>query len=210
LFGAIAPALAAQIPESGTEHKDFRNLLRGAGMYRPDAATSIYAMRFVFLFVPLIAAGIMIMISEKSQAVPILIGGVLVAVALSIMPRLYVYFRRRSRMNAIRNGLPDTMDMLSMCVGGGMPLSPSLDHIARQLTTCPEMAEELLILKRQAEVGSLKQALADFSSRVDLPEVRQFSGLLTRGERLGTKLAGSLSEQSDHLRQTRKRRHWSS
>ena len=204
LFDAIAPALAAQIPESSKERRDFRKLLRGAGMYRPDAATSIYALRFVFLFAPLVATGCLILMSEKSATVPLLVGGVLVAVGLSITPRLYVYFRRRNRVRNIRNGLPDTMDMLSMCVGGGMGLSPSLDHVARQLTAYPELAEELLILKRQSEVGSLQQALADFAARVDLPEVRQLAGLLTRGERLGTKLAGSLVEHSDHLRATRK------
>ncbi len=204
LFRAIAPSLAAQIPESQKEGQDFRKLLRGAGMYAPGDGAIIYAMRFVFLFAPIVAAGVMILMSDKSATIPIAIGGVLVAVALSILPRLYVYFRRRSRVQKIRNGLPDTMDMLSMCIGGGMAISPSLDHVARQLTSYPELAQELLILKRQSEVGSLRMALADFASRVDLPEVRQLTGLLTRGERLGTKLAGSLAEHSDHLRATRK------
>ena len=204
LFNAIAPALAAQLPESSKEGRDFRKLLRGAGMYRPNAANTIYAMRFVFLFAPLVATGALILMSDPSATIPLLVGGVIVAVGLSITPRLYVYFRRRNRVRNIRNGLPDTMDMLSMCVGGGMGLSPSLDHVARQLTAYPELAEELLILKRQSEIGSLQQALADFAARVDLPEVRQLAGLLTRGERLGTKLAGSLVEHSDHLRSTRK------
>ncbi|HZZ71801.1 MAG TPA: type II secretion system F family protein [Pirellulales bacterium] len=204
LFAALAPALAAQIPESKKERHDFQKLLRGAGMYRPDAATSIYALRFVLLFAPLVATGALILMSEKAATVPLLVGGVLLAVGLSITPRLYVYWRRRERGRAIRNGLPDTMDMLSMCLGGGMALSPSLDHVARQLNAYPELAEELLILKRQAEVGSLPQALADFSARVDLPEVRQLAGLLTRGERLGTQLAGTLVEHSDHLRSSRK------
>ena len=203
-FHSIAPALASQIPESQKEKQDFRKLLRGAGMYAPGDGDVIYAMRFVFLFVPLVAAGLLILMSDNSRTVPIAIGGVLVAVALSILPRLYVYFRRRNRMREIQQGLPDTMDMLSMCIGGGMAIGPSLDHVSRQLTTYPALAQELMILKRQTEVGSLQLALADMAARIDLPEVRQLASLLTRGQQLGTKLAGSLTDHSDHLRATRK------
>ena len=203
-FRALAPSLASQIPESQKEKQDFRKLLRGAGLYAPGDGDVIYAMRFVFLFVPLVAAGLMILMSDNSATIPIAIGGVLVAVALSIMPRLYVYFRRRNRMREIQNGLPDTMDMLSMCIGGGMAIGPSLDHVSRQLAAYPALAQELMILKRQTEVGSLQLALADMAARIDLPEVRQLASLLTRGQQLGTKLAGSLTDHSDHLRATRK------
>jgi tight adherence protein C len=85
-----------------------------------------------------------------------------------------------------------------------MPLSPSLDHVAQNLEAFPALAEELTILKRQAEVGSLKRALADFADRVDLPQVRQVAGLLARGEQLGSRLSASLLDQADHFRSTRR------
>ncbi|MHC4406884.1 MAG: type II secretion system F family protein [Planctomycetota bacterium] len=94
--------------------------------------------------------------------------------------------------------------MLSMCTSGGLGLNESLEHVAGQMSNCPELAQELMILKRQAEVGSLKQALADLSTRVDLPEIRQLATLLTRGTRLGSQLAGSLHNQADHLRTARR------
>lgn len=204
LFGSLTPALAAQIPESGKERKDFRLLLRQAGLYRPAAQTTIYALRFVLLAVPLVAVGVWAVMAESDQTWRILVGGGMAAAALSVVPRLYVFFRRRRRLRRIRQGLPDTIDMLSMCSSGGLGLSESLEHVAGQISGYPELAEELRILKRQAEVGSLKQALADFSTRVDLPEVRQLTSLLTRGTRLGTQLAGSLNEQADHLRVARR------
>ena len=204
LFGSLTPALAAQLPESKKERRDFRLLLRQAGLYTPTARTTIYALRFVLLVVPLTAAGVWAVMADSGQTWEILFGGGLAAAVLSIMPRLYVFFRRRRRLQRIREGLPDTIDMLSMCSSGGLGLSESLEHVAGQLQNYPELAEELLILRRQAEVGSLKQALADLSTRVDSPEVRQLTNLLTRGTRLGTKLAGSLNEQADHLRVARR------
>jgi tight adherence protein C len=204
VFGPLTPALAAQIPETKRERRDFQRLLRQAGLYRPSARTTIYALRFVLMLLPLIVAGVWAVMAEADQTWKILGMGIFAAACFSVVPRLYVFFRRRRRMQRIRHGLADTIDMMSMCTSGGLGLSESLQHVAGQLSAYPELAQELLILKRQAEVGSLKQALADFSARVDLPEVRQLAGLLTRGTQLGTQLASSLNEQADHLRTARR------
>lgn len=204
LFGSMTEALAAQIPESGRETRDFKLLLRQAGMYKHMDGASIYAARFVLLFLPLVGTGIWAVFADAEHTFTILSVGALVAGGLSVIPRLYVFFRRRRRMARIQTGLADTVDMLSMCASGGLGLSESLQHVAGQMGSCPELAQELMILKRQSEVGSLKQALADLATRVDLPEMRQLAALLTRGASLGTKLAGSLNDQADHLRTARR------
>jgi tight adherence protein C len=204
MFGSLTPALAAQIPESEQERRDFNTLLRQAGLYDPRARITIYALRFILLVAPLIVAGVLAVLADSDQTLKILLIGGAAAAGLSIVPRLFVFFYRRRRLARIRRGLPDTIDMLSMCTSGGLGLSESLEHVAGQLGNHPELAQELLILKRQAEVSSLKQALTDFASRVDLPETRQLAALLTRGNRLGTQLAGSLNEQADHLRVARR------
>jgi tight adherence protein C len=203
-FGPLNNALAAQIPETEKESRDFKLLLRQAGLYGPSAGTTVYAARFVLLVVPMILAGIWAVIADAGSTFAILALGAMASASLSVVPRLYVFFRRRVRMQRIRQGLADTIDMLSMCTSGGLGISESLEHVSGQLAAYPELAQELLILKRQAEVGSLKQALNDLTARVDLPEIRQLATLLTRGTRLGTKLSGSLNEQADHLRTARR------
>lgn len=204
MFGELTDALAAQIPESDKERHDFRRLLRSAGLYAPHAARSIYALRFVLLVAPLVLAGIVAVVADSRYTFRILLAGAVVAGGLSVVPRLYVLTLKRRRMAAIRRGLPDALDMLSMCLGGGLSLAHSLDHVARRLTDYPELAEELSILKRQADVGSLDRALADLSSRVELAEMRQLAALLSRSDRLGTQLSGSLMGQSDQLRIARR------
>ncbi|MEX0867059.1 MAG: type II secretion system F family protein [Pirellulales bacterium] len=206
IFGGLTPALAAQLPESRKEKTEFRDLLRGAGLYSPSAGTTIYALRFVLLFVPLVVAGALAVLGDSRDTFRILIVGVVCAAVLSTVPRLYVFFRRRRRLREIREGLPDTMDMLAMCMDGGMSLSASLEQVARRMNHFPAIAQELRIVRRQADVSSLQTALADFSRRVDLPELRSLVTLLTRGDRLGTHLTGSLMDQSDHLRTGRRQR----
>lgn len=204
IFGPLTPALAAQLPESKKESRDFKKLLRTAGMYEPHSVTTIYALRFVFLFVPLVVTGVCAVLADEKHTVAIVVAGVFAAGALSIVPRLYVFFRRRARQRRIRRGLADTIDMLSMCIDGGLGFHRSLEYVANQLTSYPDLAEELRILRRQAEVGSIEQALEDFAARLDMPEIRQLSALLGRGTKLGTQLSGSLLNQADHLR-TRRR-----
>ena len=203
-FGPLGEALAAQIPETQRESHDFKLLLRQAGLYGPTAGTTIYAARFVLLVVPMVIAGIYAIFADADLTFRILATGAITAAGLSTLPRLGVFFRRRVRMQRIRRGLADTIDMLGMCTSGGLGIGESLEHVSGQLAPYPELAQELLILKRQAEVGSLRLALNDLTTRVDLPEVRQLATLLTRGTQLGTQLSGSLNEQADHLRTARR------
>jgi tight adherence protein C len=204
VFGPLTAALAAQIPESAKEHVEFGAMLKQAGMYSRTARASVYAYRFLLLAFPLLCAGILAVFSPANQAWQFLIGGAVVGAVLSIIPRLYVWHRRRVRLADIGGGLSDMLDMLSMCLGGGMSISASLDHVSKNLAGFPALAQELQILKRQTEVGSLRLALADWASRLDTPEVRQVATLLARGEALGTSMSGSLLDQADHFRTARK------
>ncbi len=203
VFGSLTQALASQIPESEKEATEFGKLLRQAGLYSPAARSNVYAYRFLLMVFPLVCAGILA-VAEPDNAWKYMIVGAFIAAALSIIPRLYVFMRRTSRLHEIRCGLSDMMDMLSMCLNGGMPLSASLDHVSRNLTHYPALAAEMQIMRRQSDVGSLRSALQDWANRVDLPEVRQVASLLSRGEQLGTGLSNSLMDQADHFRQTRK------
>jgi tight adherence protein C len=204
VFGAWTEALAAQIPESDKERREFGAMLKQAGMYSRTARASVYAYRFLLLVFPLVCAGLLAVASPAEQTWWILGGGGIMAATLSIVPRLFIWYRRKTRLAEINGGLADMLDMLSMCLGGGMSISASLDHVAKNLANYPALSDELHIMRRQADVGSLRHALADFANRIDTPEVRQVATLLTRGDVLGTSLSGSLLDQADHFRTAKK------
>lgn len=204
VFGEWTEGLANQIPETQEETDEFAQMLKQAGLYSPSARASIYALRFVLLFIPLGFTGVLLTMYPFEYTLRIVIGGGLAAAGLSIIPRLYVYWVRTNRMREIRDGLSDMMDMLSMCLSGGLPLTEALDHVAKNLANYPSLAEELRILRRQTEVGSLKHALSDFASRIDMAEVRQLSSMLQRGDALGMRLSNNLTDQADHFRSSRR------
>jgi tight adherence protein C len=204
VFGALTEPLAAQIPESDKERVEFAKLLRKAGMYSRTARASVYAYRFLLMAFPMLCAGLLAVTASEGAAWKYLAVGGFIAATLSIIPRLYVWYRSSVRLVEIGNGLADMLDMLSMCLSGGMSISSSLDHVAKNLTPYPALAEELQIMRRQAEVGSLRLALADWANRIDTPEVRQVATMLARGDSLGSSMSSSLLAQADQFRTARK------
>jgi tight adherence protein C len=70
----------------------------------------------------------------------------------------------------------------------------------------PALAEELQLVNQQAEVGSMPQALRNFSQRIDSPEVNSFTSLLIQSEVTGTSISRSLTEYSDGIRSSLKER----
>ncbi|MDO4551660.1 MAG: type II secretion system F family protein [Planctomycetia bacterium] len=203
IFGTITPALAGVIPEREKETREFNQLLRGAGFYQPGARNTIYALRLLLLIVPIFMALYLCVLEPKGATMYVSIG-IFTGVALMIIPRLYVQLVQKRRYEEIRRGLADTIDMFGMCASGGMTTSESLEHVSEQLEEYPELARELRILRRQADVGGLESAVADLVSRVNIREMRQFANLLLRGSRLGNQMAGTMNEQADHLRVTRR------
>src|SRR4051794_5164217 len=115
VFGAWTDALARQIPESDKERKEFGALLKQAGLYSRTARASVYAYRFLLLVFPLFCAGLVAVASPPEQTWKIMGLGGIAAAVLSIIPRLFVWYRRRVRLAQINGGLADMLDMLSMC-----------------------------------------------------------------------------------------------
>src|SRR3989442_12999058 len=84
VFGAWTEALAAQIPESEKERREFGAMLKQAGMYSRTARASVYAYRFLLLVFPLVCAGLLAIASPGEQTWWIIGGGGIAAAVLSI------------------------------------------------------------------------------------------------------------------------------
>ncbi len=110
--------------------------------------------------------------------------------------------KRRAKL---RDGLPDTLDLLVICAEAGLSMDTALTRVARELGPAyPEIAEELGLTS--IELGFLPertQALDNLAMRVDLPGVRALVGTLQQTEKYGTPLAQSLRVLSSEFRNER-------
>jgi len=94
-----------------------------------------------------------------------------------------------------------------MGVSQGLTVPRSLKRIAPEIKTAhPALSDELTVVNRQADVGSLPAALTAFSDRIDSPEVTSFTSLLLQSESTGSSITRSLTDYSDSMRGTLKER----
>src|SRR5207302_1751122 len=87
-----------------------------------------------------------------------------------VLPGLWLEWRAARRHTVLRRGLPDALDMLVMCVEGGLSLSASLPRVRAELQAAhPELAAELSVAEREMMVGqSAGEALRKVGERVGL------------------------------------------
>lgn len=207
LFGSLTPSIAQLLPETASRREVQRKALLGAGYFSRAAWLNLTALRFVLAFSSMVIVGFWLIMAPP-QLEPWLLGALILApLFLWALPPLMVGFKASERKIDIERGLPDVLDMMNMGVSQGLTVSQSLKRISREIHGAhPALAEELRIVSQQADVGSLPQALKNFSQRIDSPEVNSFTSLLIQSEATGTSISRALTDYSDSMRATLKER----
>ncbi len=207
LFGQITPAVAQLLPESAARRETQRKNLTGAGYFSRASWMNLAALRFLLGFMAVVVIGILLIFAPP-VAEPWLVVLLVIAPLMAwAVPPLVVAFKASERRIDIDRGLPDVLDMMNMGVSQGLTVPQSLKRISREITSVhPALAEELQLLNQQAEVGSMPQALRNFSQRIDSPDVNSFTSLLIQSETTGTSISRSLTEYSDGIRSSLKER----
>ncbi len=207
VFGAVTPVLAALLPESEERRAKVKRELITAGYHQPHAWQNLAALRYLGIMLPLIFIGVLLVLSPP-RLEPIAFGLLLFLPAVGwAVPRLVVRNQARERLSEIESGMPDMLDMLNMCVSQGITVPDSLERVSKELRPVyPALAQELNIVVEQAQIGSLEQALENFASRIDVPDVHSFTTLLIQTERMGTSVSQALTDYSDNMRESLRQR----
>ena len=120
-------------------------------------------------------------------------------------PDLFLMYATNKRKAAISRSLPDSVDLLVICMEAGLGMDQAIIRVAKEFEpVSPQLSDELMILSREQRAGKPRvEAWRSMAERVDLDTVRQFAGMLTQSERLGTPIARALAQFADTLRTKR-------
>jgi tight adherence protein C len=120
-------------------------------------------------------------------------------------PDVFLMIATSKRKKAIQLALPNALDLLVISMEAGLGMDQAVIRVSNELSLAsPDLSEEMLILAREQRAGKPRtEAWKSMAERVDLDSVRQFSGMLTQNERLGTPIARALSQFADTLRAKR-------
>lgn len=131
------------------------------------------------------------------------VGGM--AAAGFFLPSILVKNHIIKRQQDISLVFPDALDMMLICVQGGIGLEQTVNRISTEIAEhAPTLAEELGILA--AEMGMLndrRAALQDFARRVGSGSARSFATAIIQAEQYGTSVSNAMRVIADELRDQR-------
>lgn len=207
ILGDMTEVLASGVPGEARDREEILPELIRAGFYSSRALAEYRAVRTVLVFTPLFTAVGAALLVEPAYIPYVALGGLVLAALGFSLPRLYVFLKARARSREIERGLPVFADMLSIALLAGQGLLGALRRVIDQLRhPFPNMAQELDIVVRQAELLNLNVAFEQWANRSQMEEVRNLSLMLNQCQKLGNDVTDALMEFATHLRQTSRQR----
>ncbi|MEZ5902674.1 MAG: type II secretion system F family protein [Alphaproteobacteria bacterium] len=120
------------------------------------------------------------------------------------LPRLMVKNTADKRKQELGYAFPDALDMMLICVMGGIGLEQTVERVADEVAEhSPVLAEELGILSAEmAMLNDRRKALADFGKRVG-GFGKSFATSLIQAEQYGTSVSQAMRVMAIELRDIR-------
>lgn len=200
---ATAAAADDRQPTLRKKQEGIHETLIQAGFRRPNAFALFMGARIALALIVL-AVGLLL----AAVVDPALMGGAFCfAMVGFVLPGFVVARMASQRRQYIRQTLPDTLDLLLLCVEAGLGLNAAMQRVAEERTANgPDpIGEELLQLSKELQVGlTRRDALRNLADRTGSDDVRALSASLIQSERLGSSIAQTLRAQSDSIRTQRR------
>ncbi len=206
--------LADQIEKAGlnlsdTKGDELRAKLIAAGFESP-AAPRIFTLTKVLmiLFLPSIYVFLFVVNEPAPNYLKIYVVGAFAALLGMILPSLFITAKADRRSEAIRNGFPDSLDLILICVEAGLGLEAALDRVGREMIDShPLVARLLSTATLQLRAGAPREvAIRAMGEQSGVDEVRSFATLLIQSDRLGTSISQTLRVYASEMREKRQMR----
>jgi tight adherence protein C len=195
---------APLVPTDQEERTRLQARLIHAGLYGRQAMYLFLGVKLLLTVSPL-AVGLAAGLGGLVPTTYGVLAGAFFGAAGMILPSFWLDWRKAARQTLFRRALPDALDVLVICVEGGLSLPGALRRVAGELRTAhPALADELQIVQREVQLGrSTGEALRQFGERSDLEEVCSLSSVITQAERFGASLVKALRVHAETLREKR-------
>ena len=111
---------------------------------------------------------------------------------------------RKGYLTRVEAGLPDALDLLTICAQAGLSLEPGMTRVAFELRRSrPELTQEFNLTVRELEILSDSSlALGNLGRRTGLDSLKRLTSTLIQTMQYGTPLTDALRNLSNEMRQT--------
>jgi tight adherence protein C len=193
------------MPTKESELNETSKKLTYAGIRSPKAVQSFYGIKAMATVI----FPILVIIASKwmpdMPTMELIFYGFMAAAVGLIAPGIMLDKLAAKRIKLLRNGFPDALDLLVVCVESGLGLSAAMQRVADELTVShPELAMELALVNAEIRVGVERtKALRNLGNRTGVDDIRGLVSLLIQTMRFGTGVAEALRVYSEEFRDKR-------
>jgi tight adherence protein C len=189
----------------GKTSADIRKKLANAGYRSPNAPIKYMIFKIILPVIGGLFAYIYLSPNEEMKDFNRLIIIFGAAVFGFYCPEILIKNKIQKRQQEINISFPDALDMILVCVQGGISIEQAIARISDEIAMQSQiLAEELALLS--AEMGLLsdrRQAYTDFAERVGGGSARAFGTAMVQSEKYGTSVSQAIRVMADELRDTR-------
>ena len=119
------------------------------------------------------------------------------------LPKIVLTNLVQRRQNEVRSALPDSIDLLTICVEAGLGFDAALAHVSKN-TTGP-LADEFYRTLQEVQLGrSRNEAMRNLADRTNVSELRAFVLAMVQADVFGVSVANVLRIQAKEMRVKRR------
>ncbi len=202
VIGTIGRAIMASGILPGKTRMELEQTLAGSGFRGPNAMALFLGSKLMLMLLMPLGGW---MLAEWGGMVGLMRLAVIASFAVVglIAPDFAVRQVRKGYLSRLESGLPDALDLLTICAQAGLSLEPGMVRVAFELRRArPEVAREFDMTVRELEILSDSAvALSNLGKRTGLDSLKRLTATLIQTMQYGTPLSDALRALSNEMRQ---------
>ncbi len=192
-------------PKTKDEENKLKQRLSYAGFRKESAVPTFLGLKFIALIVGVVLGGGLVLLTNGFTQ-KALIRSLAIAGVMFYIPDIVVWFIARKRKEAIFLSLPDTLDLMVVCVEAGLGLDQAMRRVAEEMRkTYRVICDEINLCNFQLQMGrNRNDVLHDLGQRTGVDDLRALASILIQADKFGSSVGQALRVQSESMR-TRRR-----
>jgi tight adherence protein C len=204
-FGQLVVSLGNKAARGG-DLGELRRELMQAGFRDASAPYYYLGLRLLCaICLPLVLLLTVVPVLSSARSMLLLVAAAIVGYVLPSFVLGQVIRRRKTR---IVDALPDTLDLMVVCVEAGLGLNQALARVGQEMQIAePVITEELNIVNLEMRAGTPRtEALKNLARRTGVEDLGSLVAMLIQTDKFGTSIAKSLRVFADSMRTRRRQR----
>jgi len=152
-----------------------------------------------------LAGSLFLLLMVLGQPAFAILVGLIAGLLGFLAPELYISSLIRNRQHDIQKALPDSLDLLCICVEAGLGFDAALARVVQKSDT--PLSYEFARVLQELRVGRPRRdALRDVISRTLVADLANFISAIIQADQLGVSVTQVLAVQADQMRVLRRQR----